>query len=258
MTAPDLTGAGTPEAAWQPELAALPELALSELALSELALPDVPTAGRVVVVAPHPDDEVLGAGGLMRLLAGTGARIVVVAVTDGEGSHPDSPTLRPGELIRRRRGERARALSKLGLSDVEVVRLGLPDGEVRGHEPWLTAELGRHLGAGDLCLAPWSRDGHPDHDAAGRAAVAAATTTGARSLGFLVWMWHWAEPGDGTLPWPAMGKVSLTTEVAAAKRSAVSAFTSQLRPLSAHPADAAILPAPILDRLTRDHEVFVR
>lgn len=44
---------------------------------------------------PHPDDEVLGFGGALALLAGQGARLRIVADTDGEASHPHSPTLSP-------------------------------------------------------------------------------------------------------------------------------------------------------------------
>ena len=43
---------------------------------------------RLVVVAPHPDDEVLGAGGLLQYMGRVGVEMVVVAVTDGEASHP--------------------------------------------------------------------------------------------------------------------------------------------------------------------------
>ncbi|WP_234009984.1 PIG-L family deacetylase, partial [Streptomyces sp. SA3_actF] len=52
--------------------------------LPEAVLPQ----GPVVVVAAHPDDEVLGAGGALALLAAAGNPLTVVTVTDGEGSHP--------------------------------------------------------------------------------------------------------------------------------------------------------------------------
>ena len=43
---------------------------------------------RLIVVAPHPDDEVLGAGGLLQQMQQAGVETVLVAVTDGEASHP--------------------------------------------------------------------------------------------------------------------------------------------------------------------------
>jgi hypothetical protein len=44
----------------------------------------VAVAGRAVGVAPHPDDEILGAGGLVRALTLAGTRVEIWAVTDGE------------------------------------------------------------------------------------------------------------------------------------------------------------------------------
>ena len=45
----------------------------------------------MVVIAAHPDDEVLGVGGTMAVLAAGGAQLRLIAVTDGEASHP-APT----------------------------------------------------------------------------------------------------------------------------------------------------------------------
>ena len=78
-----------------------------------------------VILAAHPDDEVLGAGGVVCLLAAAGSRLRLIAVTDGEASHPGHGD--PAALARRRAQERAAALRELGAADAEVVRLGLPD-----------------------------------------------------------------------------------------------------------------------------------
>ena len=68
---------GTAEAAWR----AWPALRL-------LPMADSASWTSAVVVAAHPDDEILGAGGTIALLARAGARLRLVAVTDGEASHP--------------------------------------------------------------------------------------------------------------------------------------------------------------------------
>jgi len=78
----------------------------------------------VVVVAAHPDDEVLGTGGTMAILAAAGARLRLIAVTDGEGSHPGSDPAVIGSL---RIAESAAALDLLGAREAEVIRLRLPD-----------------------------------------------------------------------------------------------------------------------------------
>jgi LmbE family N-acetylglucosaminyl deacetylase len=208
---------------------------------------------RVVVVAPHPDDEVLGVGGLLRLLHAQDVPVVVVAVSDGEASHPGSPTLSPDELRERRAGERLDALERLGVPST-VHRLRLPDGRVAGGEAVLEASLRAVLRPEDWCLATWMGDGHPDHEAVGRAAAAATSATGARLLEVPIWTWHWARPDDGGVPWERARWVPLPEDVLAAKRAAVEAYTSQIAPLSDDPADAAILPPPILARLLRPFE----
>ncbi len=248
----DLTGKGTPEQVWQawPTLHSWPLLRFTR-----------PPA-TVVAVAPHPDDEVLGVGGLLALLAQAGSRIHIIAVTDGEASHPKSPTLTPKALAARRVAESTRAREALGLRGASVERLGLPDGDVHRVEAQnalVTAAvlqtLARtaHLGPA-WCLAPFPRDGHPDHDSVGQAAVAGARGT-ARVLTYPVWMWHWAAPGDPRVPWPCARRVVLPAAVRAAKQAAVEAFQTQISPLSGDPADATILPPHILTRLTRSAEI---
>src|SRR5712691_10451751 len=49
------------------------------------AVLDVPEATRLLVIAPHPDDDVLGAGGLMQRVRAGGGSVRVVYLTDGEG-----------------------------------------------------------------------------------------------------------------------------------------------------------------------------
>ena len=88
---PAIRGEGTAEAEWNgwPVLAALPRIDARTL---------VPRNARAVVVAPHPDDEVLSVGGLLAQLADIGARIEVIAVTDGTASH-DGSTEWPAERL---------------------------------------------------------------------------------------------------------------------------------------------------------------
>ena len=75
----DSDNLGTPETAW-----------LASGRLEELPSMVPPHVGRALVVAPHPDDEVLGAGGLVSRLLDGSIEVNVLAVTDGEGSHPHS------------------------------------------------------------------------------------------------------------------------------------------------------------------------
>ncbi|MDQ1358128.1 MAG: hypothetical protein QOG44_2501 [Acidimicrobiaceae bacterium] len=243
--APDLDHIGTPETAWAEwHLEHLPELLLGH-------------HRRAVFVAPHPDDEVLASGGLLQRLSSTGTEVTVVSVTDGEASHPRSTTVTPMDLADRRAWELQQALDFLGLGSVEVVRLGLPDGGVAGQSDELVDCLHGLLGPDVLCVAPWQRDGHPDHDATGAAAATACAATGAPFLRSLIWTWHWAVPSDPRVPWFRARCLPLTRIELTRKRWATRAFGSQISPLSARPGDEAILPPEILARFDRPHEVFL-
>ena len=173
-------------------------------------------------MAAHPDDEVLGAGGLMSLLAAAGTRLRLVAVTDGERSHRGHGS--PAALARRRVAETAAALRALGAGSAEVIRLGLPDGRLARREDELAAELAPLVTGFDLCLAPWDRDLHPDHEAAGRAARRASPGP---LYCFPVWMWHWARPADSRVPWERALRVPLPPGAAGRKRAAITCFASQ-------------------------------
>jgi LmbE family N-acetylglucosaminyl deacetylase len=234
----EIAGTGTTEEGWRAWLDAAP--------LPEL---DLARAGVPLVVAPHPDDEVLGPGGL---LARVGAA-EVLAVTDGEASHPGSAVLDRETLRGIRPLETERALRLLGLPGTTVHRLGQPDGGI--DEAALRVALRALLRPGRWCLATWRGDGHPDHEAVGRAAAAACADTGARLLEYPVWAWHWADPADPRLPWRRAHRVTLPARVRAAKNTAMGAYRSQIAALGPSPADAALLPPPVLDRFRRPYEV---
>ena len=108
-----------------------------------------------VIVAAHPDDEVLGAGGLISMLAASRARLRLVAVTDGERSHRGHAS--PAPLARRRTAETEAALRALGARGAEVIRLKLPDGGLDGRPDELAAALAPLVAGFDLCLAPWDQ-----------------------------------------------------------------------------------------------------
>jgi LmbE family N-acetylglucosaminyl deacetylase len=234
LTDRSLDGPGTDESVWS---------ACTELrALSPYSVRP-PDSGRVVVVAPHPDDEVLGAGGTIASLATRGTRVFLVAVTDGEASAPE----RAEELRRVRPLESARAAATLGATPYVTYSLRLPDGRVRAEN--VEAALVSLLEPSDLVLAPWAHDGHPDHDQVGMAAELVCQRVGASFLAYLVWAWHWAQPSD--IPWEKARRVELDDATAWRKREAVQCFTSQLT------GPEPILSAGIVRRLTRDFEVFL-
>ncbi len=241
-------GEGTPEHAWRgcEALQRLKPMSISDLATK---------CSRVVVVAPHPDDEVLGCGGALALLARAGHEILVVGVTDGEAGYPGSAVWTPTLLARQRRIERADGLERLGLGTAAQA-LGVPDGAVTQQETELTSRLLDIVRPDDTLLATWRLDGHPDHEASGRAAATVAADVGCSLWEFPVWMWHWASPGDARVPWPRMRRLALDDDARDRKSRAIAAHDSQLVALASE-GRAPVLPDWALARLLRPFEVFI-
>jgi LmbE family N-acetylglucosaminyl deacetylase len=221
--------------------------------LTELDL----SARRIIIVAPHPDDEVLGAGGLIQAALSCDISVEVVAVTDGEGSHPLSKVTGDLDLAAVRSRESYVALRRLGWVEPRITTLHLPDGKVEQRRAELDEALEKMVQTGDLLVAPWRRDGHPDHDACGESALAVSRAAGAKAIGYLVWAWHWAEPDGADIPWRYCQRLNMSQRARARKRWATGAFQSQTSPIGPDAADAPVLPAPIMRRFWRSYEVFV-
>ncbi len=227
----------------------------SEWAAADLRYPSFSLDGckRLVVIAPHPDDEVLGVGGIAASAAARGIETHAVIVTDGQSSHPGSPTYSPQQLAALRRIESANANTTLGLP--EPTHLGFTDGAVAMSEKTLSRTLEPYVNDAWV-LVTWSGDGHPDHEACARATRRACSGAGSRLLEYPIWMWHWARPRDKAVPWARARRFNLTPTTADLKAHAVSAFATQTEPLSDHPADAAVLPPHVLERLVRPYELL--
>lgn len=241
-----MRGARYAEAAWRDWFSRHP---LAE----RCADADAHAAARLVVVAPHPDDEVLAAGGWLAGRALRGVPSLVIALSDGTASHGRSALWPARRLASVRTGESKRALRVLGMRPGNRVRAGLPDGSLHARERSIERVLAHHLRDGDLVVAPWRHDGHPDHEAAGRAALRAARRRGARVLEAPIWAWHWRVPQDAAFPWSRACVRSLDPTALRRKEQALAAFRSQRRPSRGRD---AILPRDVLAHFTRAFEVY--
>ncbi len=223
--------------------------------LRDAALPTVDDpGGPVVVLSAHPDDEVLGVGAW---LAGqVGRRLHLVVATDGEQSHPGSPTVTPDQLRTVRRRELAEALAVLGHPQVRTTHLGLRDAALPDDREPLVRLLRPLLQAPAVVLAPYEHDGHGDHDVLGAVArelVPAGTTL----WRYPVWRWTRSTPDAGA-DW-LEGAALLPSPPGAAERKAAAlrAFRSQLEPWSDHPADQVVVTPALLEHALTAPEVVL-
>lgn len=158
-----------------PEIDANSHLPLSTPHQAYLTLDDLLLGAPFMILAPHPDDEVLGCGGLLALAADVGVPALVVTLTDGSASHA-SKVWSEKRLAEQREQEVHDGLAALGAADTLVVPLGLPDGSLANpglRAPLLLtlAQMARRHKAHSLFVTD-VEDAHPDHKAAFGLAVA--------------------------------------------------------------------------------------
>lgn len=248
--------AGTPEDRW---------VAAGVASLPPLPAEAIPGAGgTLVVVAAHPDDESLGAAGLMNAALRAGADVYVVLCTAGEASHPDSPTHTQERLADVRTGEFAAAMDALRSSVAGAPAgsltwdcLGLPDGRVAENVAAVEAAVAARLpkGSAATIAAPYRFDGHTDHDAVGAAASRVAARHKAALVEFPIWYWLWADP-EASPEWTHWRSLALDGGALAAKRAAMDSHTSQITALSDAPGDGVLLAGGFLAHFERGAETF--
>jgi len=232
-----LTRGGTPVPMWLAALDSQPPPPL-----------DLSTCPRLVVVAAHPDDETLGLGATIAQLVAAGVDVRVITVSDGGAARPGATPWERARAEITRRYEVRRATGVLGVPP--PVSLGLPGGELADHEDRVAELLEGILqdtAPGAWCAATWRGDGHPDHEAVGRAAAEACVRTGAALLEYPVWMWHWASPADPAVPWDRARSVHVPGWALDRKRLAAQCFRSQLEPGGA--GAPPVLPSFVVQRL---------
>ena len=225
-------------------------------------LPALAADGPPLILAPHPDDESLGCGGLIALACDAGSPPFVLVITDGAGSHPNSRAYPAPRLRATRQQEARRAVAALGLPPQRIGFLGLPDTEAPTSGPAFDAavtaiaSLALRIGAGTL-LATWQHDPHADHEATHLLAAAAAAETGIRHLSYPVW--GLTLPPDVPLPGPLPSGFRLDiSQQLPRKRQAIAAHRTQTSDLIIDDPQGFKLPADFLARFDRPLETFIR
>ena len=155
---------------------------------------------RVLVVAPHQDDESLGCGGLIARLRAGGQEISVVFISDGSGSHRNSASYPPERLKALREREAVTALGILGVDARAVTFLGLRDRFVPfPGDPAFEDAVDRfcrywQARPADTVLLPWRHDPARDHQASWHIAHAALSRVAPETRVLEYPIWAWVDP----------------------------------------------------------------
>lgn len=226
--------------------------------------------GAALVLAPHPDDESLGCGGLLAACAAARRRVTVVVVSDGAGSHPGSRAWPPARLAELRQAETRDAVAALRLDAARDLHfLGLPDRSVPREGPAFEAALARLVAlapADCTVFAAWRHDPHADHAASFvlASALRQCLVPGTRLFAYPVWGLAHAHPVPGfplpappELPAPPRGYRLDVSSWLPAKRRAIAAHRSQLGQVIRDDPGGFVLPQALLDLACRPAELFL-
>jgi LmbE family N-acetylglucosaminyl deacetylase/O-antigen/teichoic acid export membrane protein len=170
--------------------------------------------GRLLVLAPHPDDEILGCGALIARAQAGGHSVHVVVATDGSMSSPASKLLPPPDLGRIRAREMQAAREALGLPQSALAGLQIRDGQLERHLDELVAAIKDILvlHRPDRLFLNSRDDPHPDHQALNRAAMLALAQSGLTCEVYEYPIWQWVR---GPVSW----QFGLARSIAGAWRS---------------------------------------
>ena len=122
----------------------------------------VAESDRILIVAPHPDDESVGCGGLLALY---GPQCDVLLLTDGRKGGPSDGSCSEAETVQIRRKEFDAAAAFFRVNK-EIV-MGLPDSRLWEHRKAVLSS-GLDLSVYNTILIPYRAERHPDHAASYR------------------------------------------------------------------------------------------
>lgn len=155
----------------------------------------IPSYKSILVIAPHPDDEILGLGGIIQQTITSGGKIFLLYLTDGEGSG----VWQDKEEIKRHRIAISESVcEQLGINQDSITRLHLADGAVpfpgkEGFDPTVKklAEI-IDLVKPEAVFATHKFDYWPyDHVACANLAMEARNQSTSKPQLWYYWVWAW-------------------------------------------------------------------
>ncbi len=196
---------------------------------------------RLVVVAPHPDDETLGCGTLLHAAAAAGVDCSVVCMTDGSASHPHSRKWPAPLLAALRRQELAAAVARLGVR-AEIVWMGYPDTGLPCSGPAFEQAVERlsvSLPRDALVAGTWAGDPHVDHVRSSAILDAvAAVRPDLATLAYPIW----GRFADAPAPPDRIVRLASGDTGRAAKAAALACHASQMTHLIDDDPDGFVMP----------------
>ena len=170
------------------------------------------SARPLLVIAPHPDDETIGAAVTIARARRAGVPVSVVVASDGGNSHVTAQ-LSEAQLGALRRDETRAAMRLLGVDDARVRFLGLDSAALRSRagQARLVAELAAAIvrEAPRTVLTVSRHDWHDEHRIVNRGTLEAARRTGYAGVMREYPVWHWDNGPSTAAPFGAVARRAL-------------------------------------------------
>lgn len=216
-----------------------------------------------LVIAPHPDDEVFGCGGLIALKLHQGADVDVIFLTNGEGAHRGCCSTSAQDVGYRRKKLAVASAAVLGLQVNRLHWFELPDGAIPRKEHGGFSEAANNLAVLLKKIAPRElylshpADVWPDHEASAALVVAARDISGlnCRSFFYPVWMLYGLR--IRSLLSILRGRVFCLdiSTVADRKQMAIKTYLESTNPSCGKP-DCGVLPESFVQLFLGSEELF--
>lgn len=147
---------------------------------------------RILILAPHPDDEVFGCSGLIQQQISAGKEVYIIFMTRGESSHKGCCNIEQNELISERAKLTDKALKLLNVSKDNIYRLSYPDGSLC-YESVETEKLKDLISTirPDAIFVPHSGEGWNDHIETQNIAKKLINDKNIELYAYCVWFWYY-------------------------------------------------------------------
>lgn len=184
--------------------------------------------GNVLIVAPHPDDEVIGCGGLISRLVSQGNIPYIIIMTGGEGSHRGCCSISGEEIRTARRMLTRNALAILEIPQDHIHELDFPDGGIDAKHGQIKElkKIIRDISPKSVFVPHWGEGWHDHVSTAEIVKSILPKTTGVYE--YCVWMWYynvWCG-----LDWKNAYKLALKPEEHSKKLKALDTYVKPMAP----------------------------
>ena len=230
---------------------------LLQLKLSDK--PEISLPESALVVAPHPDDEAIGCGGLIARLCAEGHAPHVVVMTGGGGSLRGYSDMPESDVIKTRRNLTLNSAKALGLPEDNIHFLDFVDGHIGERQETEMARLKDLIDQlkPDAIFVPHSGEGWSDHintrEIILNSQFSIFKVQFPKVYEYCVWMWYY---NVWNLDWRNAFQLKMTDSEHSAKLKAMNAYIKPLAPCGQP--WSGVLPKPFIKANTSRRELYFK